>query len=265
MSRIAATFDHLHRAGRKAFIPYITAGDPDLETTLRLILELERSGADILELGVPFSDPMADGPVIQRASERALRNQVSARDCLQLVGRVREQSAMPIVLFSYLNPLLALHSQALGDELQRAGVDGVIATDLVPEEAEEFAKSLREADIDTIFLVAPTSTDERLKLIAQASSGFVYALSRTGVTGVRQSLSATAAKLVDRVRRFTQLPLAVGFGISTPAQVREIWQHADAAVVGSRIVAEIESLKNDPALVHKVGALAGWLVSQRQA
>jgi tryptophan synthase alpha chain len=263
MSRIASKFDQLHRADRKAFIPYITAGDPDLETTLRLILELERSGADIIELGVPFSDPMADGPVIQRASERALLNKVSARDCLQLVRRVREQSDIPIVLFSYLNPLLALRSAELGEELRRAGVDGVIATDLVPEEADGFAESLRGADLDTIFLVAPTSTDERLKLIAQASSGFVYAVSRTGVTGVRQNLSDAAAKLVARVRRFTPLPIAVGFGISTPEQVSEIWQHADAAVVGSRIVAEIESLNGDSALVDKVGVLSRWLVSQR--
>jgi len=258
MSRIASRFDQLHRADRKAFIPYITAGDPDLETSLRLILELERSGADIIELGVPFSDPMADGPVIQRASERALRNRVSARDCLQLVRRVREQSEIPIVLFSYLNPLLALRSAELGEELRRAGVDGVIATDLVPEEADGFAESLRGADLDTIFLVAPTSTDERLKLIAQASSGFVYA-----VTGVRLNLSDAAAKLVARVRRFTPLPIAVGFGISTPEQVSEIWQHADAAVVGSRIVAEIESLNGDSALVDKVGVLARWLVSHR--
>lgn len=264
MSRIVAKFAQLHRADRKAFIPYITAGDPDLETTLRLILELERSGADIIELGVPFSDPMADGPVIQRASERALRNRVSARDCLQLVRRVREQSEIPIVLFSYLNPLLALHSPSLGEELQRAGVDGVIATDLVPEEADGFAGSLRDAGIDTIFLVAPTSTDERLRLIAQASSGFVYAVSRTGVTGVRQSLSDAAAKLVERVRRFTQMPIAVGFGISTPEQVSEIWRHADAAVVGSRIVAEIESRNGDPALVEQIGALSRWLVSHRQ-
>src|ERR1044071_7562894 len=182
MSRIASKFEQLRRAGRKGFIPYITAGDPDLETTCRLILELERSGADIIELGVPFSDPMADGPVIQRASERALRSRVGALDCLRLVRRVRAQSEIPIVLFSYLNPLLALQAQAFGAELRQAGIDGVIATDLVPEEADGFADSLRDAGVDTIFLVAPTSTDERIKLIAQASSGFVYAVSRTGVT-----------------------------------------------------------------------------------
>ena len=263
MSGIASKFAQLRRTGRKAFIPYITAGDPDLETTFRLILELERGGADIIELGVPFSDPMADGPVIQRASERALRNRVGARDCLLLVRRVREQSEIPIVLFSYLNPLLALRAQSLGAELRQAGVDGVIATDLVPEEAEGLAGSLCDAGVDLIFLVAPTSTDERLKLIAEASSGFVYAVSRTGVTGVRQSLSDSAANLVNRVRHFTTLPIAVGFGLSTPEQVKEIWRHADAAVVGSRIVAEIENSNGGQSLVEQVGTLTRWLVSQR--
>jgi tryptophan synthase alpha chain len=250
-------------AGRKGFIPYITAGDPSLEATERIVLELERSGADIIELGVPFSDPIADGPVIQRASERALANHVSVRDCLELVRRVRQQSEVPIVLFSYLNPLLSLGLERLGDELRNAGVDGVLATDLVPEEANEFRAAMQAAGIDLIFLIAPTSTDERIKRIAEASSGFVYAVSRTGVTGVQQSLSEAAANLVQRVRRFTDLPVAVGFGVSTPEHVAEVWQHADAAVVGSRIVAEIENNAGDPALVEKVGALARWLVSNR--
>ena len=263
MTRIEANFKTLRRDGRKAFIPFITAGDPSLEATEQIILELERSGADIIELGVPFSDPMADGPVIQRASERALANHVSVRDCLELVRRVRQQSEVPIVLFSYLNPLLSLGLEGLGDELRKAGVDGVLATDLVPEEADEFRAALRTSNIDLIFLVAPTSTDERIKLVAEASSGFVYAVSRTGVTGVRQSLSAAAANLVQRVRRFTDLPVAVGFGVSTPEHVAEVWQHADAAVVGSRIVAEIENNAGDPALVEKIGTLARWLVSGR--
>ena len=261
--RIERDFETIRRARRKGFIPYITAGDPSLEATEQIILELERSGADIIELGVPFSDPMADGPVIQRASERALANSVNVRDCLEVVRRVRKQSEIPIVLFSYLNPLLSIGLDRLGGELKDAGVDGVLATDLVPEEAEEFRAALRAWAIDLIFLVAPTSTDERIKLIAQASSGFVYAVSRTGVTGVSQSLSEAASNLVQRVRRFTDLPIAVGFGISTPEQVNEVWQHADAAVVGSRIVAEIENNAGDPALVEKVGALARWLVSSR--
>lgn len=263
MTRIESKFYELRREGRKGFIPYITAGDPSLEATEQIILELERSGCDIIELGVPFSDPMADGPVIQRASERALRNNVSARDCLEVVRRVRQQSEVPIVLFSYLNPLLALGIETLGEQLREAGVDGVLVTDLVPEEAGEFISGVRPAGIDTIFLVAPTSTDERIKLVAEASRGFVYAVSRTGVTGVRQSLSDAAASLVERVRRFTNLPVAVGFGVSTPEHVAEVWRHADAAVVGSRIVAEIENNAGDPNLVEKVGALVRLLVSGR--
>jgi tryptophan synthase alpha chain len=263
MTRIESKFKQLKREGRKAFIPYITAGDPDLETTARIILELEQRGADLIELGVPFSDPMADGPVIQRASERALRGGVSARDCLSLVHRVREQSRIPIILFTYLNPLLSLGLDGIGERLCDAGIDGVLATDLVPEEAGDFVKRVRGAGLDTIFLVAPTSTDERLKLVAEASSGFVYAISRTGVTGVRQSLSVAAASLVGRLRPFTDLPVAVGFGISTPEQVSEVWRHADAAVVGSRIVAEIEEQAANGALVERVGALAEWLVSER--
>ena len=265
MTRIATKFETLRREGRKAFIPYVTAGDPDLETTAEIIFELERRGADIIELGVPFSDPMADGPVIQRASERALRSGVSARDCLNLVGRVRAKSEIPIVLFSYLNPLLSLGPDRIGERLRDAGVDGVLATDLVPEEAGDTLDSVRRAGIDTIFLVAPTSTDERIKLVAESTGGFVYAVSRTGVTGVRQSLSDAAANLAGRVRRYTDLPVAVGFGISTPEQVSEVWRHADAAVVGSRIVAEIEERAGDLALVEKVGALVEWLVSERAA
>ena len=264
MTRIEKKFETLRRDGRKAFIPYITAGDPDLETTARLILELERRGADIIELGVPFSDPMADGPVIQRASERALRSGTSARDCLSLVRRVRESSEVPIVLFTYLNPLLSLGPDKVGERLRDAGVDGVLATDLVPEEAGDALESVRRAGIDTVFLIAPTSTDERIRLVSEATSGFVYAISRTGVTGVRQSLSDAAASLVARARRHTDLPVAVGFGISTPEQVSEVWRHADAAVVGSRIVAEIEAHANDAALVEKVGALAEWLASDRE-
>jgi len=255
MSRIAKTFLELRRDGRKAFIPYITAGDPDLETTGRLILEMENSGADIIELGVPFSDPMADGPVIQRASERALKNGVTIGDCLALIERVRRQSEVPVVVFSYLNPLLSLGLANIGSRLRDAGVDGVLATDLVPEEAGEFRATLQNNGIDTIFLAAPTSTDERMRMIGQCSSGFLYAVSRTGVTGVRKSLSESAAELVARLRRFTELPIALGFGISTADQVAEVWRHADGAVVGSRIVAEVERLAGSPHLVEAVGDL----------
>ena len=264
MTRIQSKFTELKRTGRKGFIPYITAGDPDLEATAELLLELERSGADIVELGIPFSDPMADGPVIQRASERALKNGVTARDCLELIRRLRVVSELPIVLFSYLNPLLALGLEGLGNQLRDAGVDGVLGTDLVPEEGGEFTRRLREAGLDTIFLIAPTSTDDRLQLVANASSGFVYAISRTGVTGVGRSLSEAAATLVHRVRRFTDLPVAVGFGVSNPDHVQEVWTHADAAVVGSRIVAEIETSASRSDAVARVGALARSLVSARE-
>lgn len=255
MTRIADQFTALRNANRKAFIPYITAGDPDLETTAQIILELEKSGADIIELGVPFSDPMADGPVIQRASERALRRGVTVRDCLNLVRRVRQQSEVPIVLFSYYNPLLSLGEETLGRELRDASIDGVLVTDLVPEEAGDFIRQMRAVEVDTIFLVAPTSTDARIKRVADACSGFVYAVSRTGITGVRQNLSEAANQLVERVRRFTDLPIAVGFGVSTPEHVAEVWQHADAAVVGSRIVAEIAQHASDDSLVERVGKL----------
>src|SRR5204862_284406 len=206
MTRIEAKFNELRGVARKGLIPYVTAGDPSIEATKQIMLELERSGADIIELGVPFSDPMADGPVIQRASERALAKHVSVRDCLELVRRVRQRSEVPIVLFSYLNPLLSLGLERLGVALRSAGVDGVLATDLVPEEGDEFRAAMHEAGIDLIFLVAPTSTDERIKLVSEASSGFVYAVSRTGVTGVRQNLSEATENLVQRVRRFTDLP-----------------------------------------------------------
>jgi tryptophan synthase alpha chain len=265
MSRIQAKFDDLKRRGDRAFIPYITAGDPDLETTRRLILEMERRGADIIELGVPFSDPIADGPVIQRASERALRNAISASDCLQLVKEIRRQSEIPIVLFSYLNPLLALGLTNLGHALRSAGIDGVIATDMVPEEAGEYLDHLRPAGIDTVFLVAPTSTDDRIRLAAKVSSGFIYAVSRTGVTGVRESLSQAASNLVSRIRRHTDLPIAVGFGVSTPEQVIEIWRHADAAVVGSRLVAEIGNCADKENVVERVGNLTAALVSGRKS
>lgn len=265
MTRIADKFSALRQANRKAFIPYITAGDPDLETTARIILELEKNGADIIELGVPFSDPMADGPVIQRASERALRNGVTVRDCLSLVRQIRRQSEIPIVLFSYYNPLLSLGEAAMGQALRDAWIDGVLVTDLVPEEAGGFIRQMRSADVDTVFLVAPTSTDARIRLVADACSGFIYAVSRTGVTGVRQSLSEAASTLAGRVRQFTDLPIAVGFGVSTPEHVAEVWAHADAAVVGSRIVAEIAEHTNDDSLVEKVGRLTRSLRSKEEA
>ena len=246
----------MKRKGRKGFIPFITAGDPDLETTRELIVELARAGATVIELGVPFTDPMADGPVIQRASERALRHGFDLAEVLQVVFDARKQTDVPIVLFSYYNPLLQFGIARLAGEAKSAGVDGVLVTDLVPEEASEFAAVLRANNLDMIFLVAPTSTDERLKMVAERATGFIYAVSRAGITGAREEMSAEAEKLVKRVRRFSDLPIAVGFGISTPKHVIGVWRFADAAVVGSALVAEIERHSNRVELVTAVGKLA---------
>jgi len=258
-SRIAERFRKLKERGQGAFIPFITAGDPDLETTERLIVGLDRIGADVIELGVPFSDPMADGPVIQRASERALHNNFGLREVLDMLRQAQRRREVPIVLFSYYNPLLQFGLDRLGEELAQAGVDGVLVTDLVPEEASAFVATMRGKGIDTIFLIAPTSTDERIKLIARMSTGFIYAVSRTGVTGMRETISETVPQLVRRVRLVTQLPIAVGFGISRPEQVKEVWQYADGAVVGSAIVAEIEKNIGNPYLVEKVCKFASFL------
>jgi tryptophan synthase alpha chain len=256
LSRIAESFEQLHRAGKKGFIPFITAGDPDLETTKELMIELSRAGATIIELGVPFSDPMADGPVIQRASERALRHGFGLEEILETTTQVRTLIDTPIVLFSYFNPLFQFGIGRLAQAAKRAGIDGVLVTDLIPEEADEFAASLRAEDLEMIFLVAPTSTDDRLQLVAERASGFIYAVSRAGVTGARESMSSEAEKLVRRVREFSSLPVAVGFGISTAEQVAEVWSYADAAVVGSAIVAEIERSAGSPDLVGHVGRFA---------
>src|SRR5947207_1492121 len=261
LSRITETFTALKRDGKKGFIPFITAGDPDLQTTKDLIIELARAGAMLIELGIPFSDPMADGPVIQRASERALRHGFGIDDVLQIVSDARKETDVPIILFSYFNPLLQFGVEKLAREAKRAGVDGVLVTDLVPEEAGEFASVLRANDLDMIFLVAPTSTDKRLQMVAERASAFIYAVSRAGVTGQREEMSAEAEKLVNRVRRFSDLPIAVGFGISTPDHVRDVWRYADAAVVGSAIVGLIETSQHAPNLINQVGQFANKLAS----
>jgi tryptophan synthase alpha chain len=263
MSRIAESFARLKQDGKKGFIPFITAGDPDLETTRELILELDRVGATVIELGVPFSDPMADGPVIQRASERALRHNFGLTEILQTVAEVRKQTEVPIVLFSYFNPLLQFGIERLAGEGKAAGVDGILVTDLAPEEAGRFAAMLRAHEIDMIFLVAPTSTDERLKMVAERASGFIYAVSRTGVTGAREQMSVESEKLVTRVRQFSGLPVAVGFGISKPEQVADVWRYADAAVVGSAIVGEIEKAQSAAEAVSRVGRFARELIVAR--
>jgi len=261
LGRITQSFIELKRENRRGFIPFITAGDPDLVTTRRLIVELARAGATLIELGVPFSDPMADGPVIQRASERALRNGFGVAEVLQTVAEARKETEVPIILFSYFNPLLQFGIEKLARQSRSAGIDGVLVTDLAPEEATEFAKALRTQDLDMIFLVAPTSTDERLKMVAERASGFIYAVSRAGVTGAREEMSGAAEKLVGRVRMFSQLPIAVGFGISRPEHVADVWRYADAAVVGSAIVGEIEKLQHSSDLVAMIGQFAQRLLA----
>ncbi|MFL6209187.1 MAG: tryptophan synthase subunit alpha [Pyrinomonadaceae bacterium] len=256
MSRIAETFARLDGADRRGFIPFITAGDPDLNTTRALVVELAHAGASLIELGVPFSDPMADGPVIQRASERALRHGVSVADVLACGREVRRETDVPIVLFSYYNPLLQYGHERLCVDARRAGVDGMLVTDLAPEEADEFAAVLRQHELDLIFLVAPTSTDARLRMVAERASGFIYAVSRAGITGAQSEVSTAAELLVRRVKAITSLPIAVGFGISTRAQVADVWRYADAAVVGSAIVAEIERAEGTPDLVAHIGTFA---------
>jgi tryptophan synthase alpha chain len=261
MSRIAETFAKLKRDDRRGFIPFITAGDPDLPTTRNLIVELAGAGATLIELGIPFTDPMADGPVIQRASERALRHGFRLAQILEIVSDARKQTDVPIILFSYFNPLLQFGIDKLAREAKAAGVDGILVTDLVPEEAGEFASVLRAHDLDMIFLVAPTSTDERLQMIARRASGFIYAVSRAGITGAREQMSADAEKLVRRVRRFSNLPVAVGFGISKPEHVADVLRYADAAVVGSAIVSEIEQAQSAADAVARVGRFARQLLS----
>lgn len=256
MGRIQEVFTSLKEQGNKGFIPFITAGDPDLTTTEQILIELAQAGATVIELGVPFSDPMADGPVIQRASERALKNSFGLNDLLEMVARARKQIDTPIILFSYFNPLLQFGMRRLAQTAKASGIDGVLVTDLTPEESGEIEAELRAHDLDMIFLVAPTSTDERLKLVAEHASGFVYAVSRAGVTGTREKVSAEAEKLVKRMREFTSLPIAVGFGISTVEQVRDVQRYADAVVVGSAIVAEMERLTNAVDLAQKIGEFA---------
>jgi tryptophan synthase alpha chain len=256
VGRIEEAFTSLNQQGRKGFIPFITAGDPDLTATEKILIKLGEAGATVIELGVPFSDPMADGPVIQRASERALRKSFGLNELLAMVARVRSQIDTPIILFSYFNPLLQFGIKRLAQTAKASGIDGVLVTDMTPEESGDFEAELRAHELDVIFLVAPTSTDERLELVAKHASGFVYAVSRAGVTGTRETVSAEAEKLVTRMRAFTSLPIAVGFGISTTEQVRDVQRYADAVVVGSAIVAEMERLGNAPDLAQKIGELA---------
>ncbi len=225
---------------KPSLIVYVTCGDPSIEATLEIVLAAVEAGAGIIELGVPFSDPVADGPVIQRASERALRGGTTLRDVLILAAQVREQSSVGLIVFSYLNPIMQLGIKQFAVESEQAGIDGALVTDLPMEEAEGYLAEMRKRELVTVFLAAPTSTDARLQQIAEASTGFIYAVSRTGVTGAQKQLRTDARQLVAKLRKYSNLPIAVGFGISTAEQFASVGKFADAAVVGSAIVETIE-------------------------
>jgi tryptophan synthase alpha chain len=258
-TRIQNKFALLKAKNEKAFIPYITLGDPDLETSCQLILSLEKAGADIVELGVPFSDPVADGPVIQRAAERSLRQGFTLRKALAAITELRQQTDLPFLLFSYYNPLFAYGFEALVRDASRSGIDGFLITDLSVEEAQEPARLVKETGLDLVFLAAPTSTDDRIKKIAIYSSGFIYAISRTGVTGIQSELSHSVAPLLKRIRAHSTLPVVVGFGISSPGQVNQVQAVAEGAVVGSAIVRCIEENLGDANLRDKLEHYTRWL------
>jgi tryptophan synthase alpha chain len=255
-TRIGRRFAELRAKNEPALVAYITAGDPSLEATVGLVAALERGGADVIELGVPFSDPIADGPVIMRGAERAIANGATLRGVLDCAAKIREHSEVPILLFSYLNPLMRYGLAKLAADAKAAGVDGVLMTDASVEEAEPYVKTIREAGLDTVFLAAPTSTPERLALVGRYSSGFVYLVSRTGVTGEQQQLSAQALPLVTAMRAHTELPLAVGFGIAKAADAEAVGRLADGVVVGSAFVRVIEKYAGSPEMENKLLELA---------
>jgi len=249
MTRIGLLFERLRNEHRQGMVAYLTAGDPTPEATPGLVAALERGGADLIELGVPFSDPIGDGPVIQAAGDRALRAGMTMKRVLETAAEIRKTSQIPLLLFTYLNPALRYGFARLAADAKAAGIDGCLLIDVSVEEAGDYVKVMRDAGIDTVFLAAPTSTDHRLRLVAQYSSGFIYLVSRTGITGEQQSLSDTALPLIERMRALTKLPLAMGFGISNAAQVASVASHADAVVVGSAIVRQIA---RDPAGVESL-------------
>ena len=260
MTRIGQRFEDLRKAGRTGFVAYITAGDPDLNTTHQVVLELDRRGVDVLELGVPFSDPLADGPVIQEASQRALTAGATLEGVLSMVADVRAETEIPIVLMTYYNPIHRYGVERFVKRAADVGVDGVLMLDLPPEEGGDYEAQMDEHGLDTIFLVTPTTRDDRMKLIASHTRGFVYYVSRTGVTGERDSLADEIQSKVSAICQYTDMPIAVGFGISTPEHVSEIARYADAVVVGSAIVRRMGEFQHDADLVAKVGDFVGSLI-----
>jgi tryptophan synthase alpha chain len=261
MSRIQSTFERLRADKQGGFIAYVTAGDPNRDKSLEVLLALGRNGADVIEVGVPFSDPLADGPVIQRASERALAAGMTLRGALDLVRDARKSIDTPIVLFTYANPVARMEAATFVREAADAGVDGVLILDYPIEEAGPLGRQIASAGMDPIFLISPTTTDDRIRASAQAGRGFLYVISRLGVTGVRDALAADVAPLIARVRKNSDLPVALGFGISTPEQVAQACQHADAAVVGSALVDVIARHGANGSIGQRVGEYVTWLKS----
>lgn len=261
-TRITRCFAELREAGELGIIAYITAGDPSLDATLQFVLALAEAGTDVIELGIPFSDPLADGPTIQRASERALKAGTTLSGVLDLVRRIRKTSQVPIVLFGYYNPIFQMGLERFAAAASSAGADGVLVVDLTPEESAEYRRILASHHLDAIFLGAPTSTDERLAIVASCSSGFLYLVSRTGVTGAKDALPDDLPALVRRARRATQLPIAVGFGISLPTHVSVLGGLADAAVIGSALVSEIERATRSSASPEAIDAACTALAAR---
>jgi tryptophan synthase alpha chain len=259
MTRIGKLFENLKRDGRKGFIAYLTAGDPSPARTPELVEALVRGGADLVELGVPFSDPIADGPVIQRGGERALKAGTTLHKVLEIAAEIRKRSEVPLLLFTYLNPVVRYGLDRLAKDAAACGIDGCLLTDASVEEAHEYVGAMHRHGLDTFFLAAPTSTERRMKLVAQYSTGFVYLVSRTGVTGEQASLSAAIAPLVRAMRAVTDLPLAVGFGISRPEHVAELATQVDAVVVGSALVHVIEKHLDSPNLAQELEAFVRQL------
>jgi tryptophan synthase alpha chain len=259
MGRIEAKFAELKKSGEAALIPFITAGDPDLDTTLKILRALEKGGADCVELGIPFSDPTADGPTIQRSSERALKNGISLPRIFHLVHEFRRHSELPLILFGYFNPFFHYGLENFCRQAARAGTDGVLCVDLPPEESGELRRWTDEEGLDLIFLLSPTSGDDRLRQVARMGRGFIYYVSVTGVTGARRSFDNALRSQVRRVRRATALPIAVGFGISTPKQAAWIGEFADGAVVGSALVGTLEEIRGSDAKARRAGMLAAQL------
>lgn len=261
MSNIAEKFEQTRRENKKGFIPFITAGDPDLETTYKLILKLAELDSTVIELGVPFTDPMADGPIIQLSAQRALENnEITIAKIFDVVSQIRKKTDVPIVLFGYLNPFIQFGIDKLRNEAKHLGVDGFLITDIIGNEFVEVSDNFAQSDIDLISLVAPTTNDERLTKITSTARGFVYAISRAGVTGTRNDLSNEAQKLVERTRKVTDLPIAVGFGVSSNEHVLEVLEYADAAVVGSAIVSVIEK-SGKYEVAENVGEFVGKLIA----